>query len=89
MEEFEDDVISIFIEPPGEDINEQIESVQERLKDRGQESETLIKQRLKRFELELSFKEKIKLVLPSSLSFINEDLKETTNEIDKKIKENL
>ena len=27
MEEFEDNVISIFIEPPGDDINEQIESI--------------------------------------------------------------
>ena len=35
------------------------------------------------------YKEKIKLILPSSLSFINEDLEETTNVINKEIKENL
>ena len=58
MEEFEGEVISIFIEPPGEDINEQIESVQERLKDRGQDSETLIKQRTKRLQLEIEYKDR-------------------------------
>ena len=38
---------------------------------------------IKRFELELSFKEKF------NFSFINEDLKKTTDEINKVIKENL
>jgi len=89
IDDFGEDCLSVFIEPPGINIQEKLESLNERLLNRGGSNETLIKQRLKRFELELSFKEKIKLVLPSSLSFINEDLKETTNEIDKKIKENL
>ena len=80
MEEFEDDVISIFIEPPGEDINEQIESVQERLKDRGQESETLIKQRTKRLQLEMEYKEKF------HFHFVNDDLKKTTDKIEKTIR---
>ena len=80
MEEFEDDVISIFIEPPGEDINKQIESVQERLKDRGQESETLIKQRTKRLQLEMEYKEKF------HFHFVNDDLKKTTDKIEKTIR---
>ena len=83
IEEFEDDVISVFIEPPGMTIPDQVESLNERLTNRGDYNETLIKQRLKRFELELSYKEKF------SFSFINEDLEETTNEIDKIIKENM
>ena len=80
MEEFGDDVISIFIEPPGEDINEQIESVQERLKDRGQDSETLIKQRTKRLQLEMEYKEKF------HFHFVNDDLKKTTDKIEKRIR---
>ena len=83
IEEFEDDVISVFIEPPGMTVPDQIESLNDRLTNRGDYNETLIKQRLKRFELELSYKEKF------SFSFINEDLEETTNEIDKIIKENV
>ena len=83
IEEFDEDVISIFIEPPGINVQDKLESLNERLITRGGYSETLIKQRLKRFELELSFKEKF------NFSFINEDLKDTTNQIDKTIKENL
>ena len=83
IEEFEEDVISIFIEPPGINVQDKLESLNERLVTRGGYSETLIKQRLKRFELELSFKEKF------NFSFINEDLDETTKEIDKVIKENI
>jgi guanylate kinase len=89
IEDFGEQCLSVFIEPPGINIQEKLESLNERLLKRGGSNETLIKQRLKRFELELSYKEKIKLILPSSLSFINEDLEETTNEINKKIKENL
>ena len=83
IEDFEDDVISIFIEPPGINIQDKLESLNDRLLKRGDYNETLIKQRLKRFELELSYKEKF------GFSFINEDLKETTKEINKIIKENL
>jgi len=82
IEEFEDDVVSIFIEPPGINVQDQLESLNDRLTNRGDYNETLIKQRLKRFELELSFKEKF------NFSFINEDLKKTTDEINKVIKEN-
>ena len=83
IEEFEEDVISIFIEPPGINVQDKLESLNERLVTRGGYSETLIKQRLKRFELELSYKEKF------NFSFINEDLNETTEEINKVIKENI
>jgi len=83
IEEFEEDVISIFIEPPGINVQDKLESLNDRLVTRGGYSETLIKQRLKRFELELSYKEKF------NFSFINEDLNETTKEIDEIIKENI
>ena len=83
MEEFEGDVVSIFIEPPGENINEQIESVQERLKDRGHDSETLIKQRTKRLQLEVEYKDKFHHV------FVNDDLKKTTDKIEKTIRRSI
>ena len=83
IEEFEDDLVSIFIEPPGINVQDQLESLNDRLTNRGDYNETLIKQRLKRFELELSFKEKF------NFSFINENLKKTTDEINEVIKENL
>ena len=80
MEEFEENVISIFIEPPGDNIAEQIESIEGRLKDRGHESETLIKQRTKRLQLEIEYKEKFQY------HFVNDDLKETTDKIEKTIR---
>ena len=80
MEEFEGNVISIFIEPPGEDINEQIESIEKRLKERGQDSETLIRQRTKRLQLEIEYKDKFKY------HFVNNNLEETTEEIEKTIR---
>ena len=83
IEEFEDTVVSIFIEPPGLNVQDKLESLNDRLVNRGDYNDTLIKQRLKRFELELSYKEKF------SYSFINEDLKKTTNEINNVIKENI
>ena len=83
MEEFETNVISIFIEPPGEDINEQIEFIEERLKNRGHDSETLIKQRTKRLQLEIEYKEKF------HHHFINDDLNETTDHIEKTIRRNI
>ena len=83
MDEFGEDVISIFIEPPGEDLNEQIETIQQRLKDRGHESETLIKQRTKRLQLEVEYKDKF------DYHFVNDDLKKTTDKIEKTIRRNL
>tara|TARA_Y100001970_G_scaffold294115_1_gene447052 strand:- start:7257 stop:7838 length:582 start_codon:yes stop_codon:yes gene_type:complete len=80
IEEFEDNVISIFIEPPGFNNEEQIETLNDRLKNRGQ-SETLINQRLKRFELEMSYKQKFEY------HFINDNFNKTTDRIEKKIKE--
>ena len=83
IEEFEEDVISIFIEPPGFDNQEKIDTLMERLQKRENSSETLIKQRLKRFELEMEYKEKF------NFSFINDNFEKTTNAIEKKIKEQL
>ncbi len=83
MEEFEENVISIFIEPPGEELADQIESVEKRLKERGQESDTLIKQRTKRLQLEIEYKDKFQY------HFINDDLKKTTDKIEKTIRRNL
>ena len=81
IEEFTDDVISIFVEPPGFDNQEKIDTLTNRLQGRDDQSDTLIKQRLKRFELEMGYKEKF------NLHFINENLDKTTEKIDKKIKE--
>ena len=83
IEEFEEDVISIFIEPPGFDNQEKIDTLMERLQKRENSSETLIKQRLKRFELEMEYKEKF------NFSFINDNFEKTTSAIEKQIKEQL
>ena len=83
IEEFEEDVISIFIEPPGFDNQEKIDTLMERLQKRENSSETLIKQRLKRFELEMDYKEKF------SFTFINDSFEKTTSAIEKKIKEQI
>ncbi len=80
IEEFEENVISIFIEPPGFNNEEQLEILNDRLKKRGQ-SETLINQRLKRFELEMGYKEKFEY------HFINDNFSKTTNKIENQIKE--
>jgi len=82
IEEFVEDIVSIFIEPPGINDIDKKESLSERMQKRG-DNETLIKQRLKRFDFELSFKETF------NFSFVNEDLDEVTNEIEKIIKENI
>jgi len=83
IEEFEEDVISVFIEPPGFDNQEKIDTLMERLQKRENSSETLIKQRLKRFELEMEYKEKF------NFSFINDNFEKTTSAIEKKIKEQI
>lgn len=82
MDEFPDETISIFLEPPGDDIPEQLEILEERLSSRGNEAAKLIKNRLKRFAIEIEFKEKFKYNL------INEDILETVQEVEKIIKEN-
>ena len=79
-EEFEDQAISIFIEPPGEEIPDKILVLEERLIKRGNENATLIKQRLKRFETEMSFKEKF------DYHFTNDNLKKIVLDIDETIK---
>ena len=83
IEEFTDDLISIFIEPPGINDQDKRESLSARMQKRGNTNETLIKQRLKRYDLELSFKEKF------THNFINENLDKTTLKIEKVIKENI
>tara|TARA_B100000902_G_C27266827_1_gene894009 strand:+ start:948 stop:1526 length:579 start_codon:yes stop_codon:yes gene_type:complete len=82
IEEFGEDVLSIFIEPPGFDKEEKIETLMNRLKNRDN-SETLIKQRLKRFDTEMSYKEKF------DCHFTNDNFEKTTDKIEKKIKEQL
>ena len=82
MDEFPDETISVFLEPPGDDIPEQLEVLEERLSMRGNEAAKLIKNRLKRFAIEIEFKEKFKYNL------VNEDILETVIEVEKIIKEN-
>ena len=83
MNEFPDETIGIFIEPPGDDIPEQLEILEERLIERGNEPPKLIKQRLKRFPIEIEYKKDF------DYYFINEDLNETVIEVEKIIKENI
>ena len=83
MDEYPDETIGIFIEPPGDDLSEQLEILEERLTNRGNDPSKLIKQRLKRFPVEIEFKDDFHYHL------INEDLKETVEEVEKIIKENI
>ena len=79
-EEYPDNTILLFIEPPGDNINEQKEALHELLVKRGKEQELAIKHRLKRFETEMQFKEKL------DHSFINKDLNKTVDKVEKLIK---
>ena len=83
MEEYPDESIGIFIEPPGDDVPEKLETLEKRMNKRGNEPAQLIVKRLKRFPLEIEFKEKF------TFHFVNEELDETINDIEKVIKENL
>ena len=83
MNEFPDETIGIFIEPPGDDLPEQLEVLEERLIERGNEPAKLIKQRLKRFPVEIEYKNDF------DYYFVNDDLNETVKEIEKIIKENI
>ena len=83
IEDFEDDVISIFIEPPGMNDADKKESLSDRLQKRGNTNDTLIKQRLKRFDFELSYKEKF------NLTYVNEKLNDAINKVEEFIKENI
>ena len=82
MEEFLDETIGIFIEPPGDDLPEQLEILEERLNQRGNEPPQLIVKRLKRFPLEIEYREKF------MFQFVNDELNETIKDIEKVIKEN-
>ena len=79
-EEYLDQAILIFIEPPGLNVNEQKEALNERLVKRGNEQELAIKHRLKRFETEMEFKEKF------DYHFVNENLNKTVEKVEKLIK---
>ena len=57
MEEFPEDTLTIFIEPPGLNIAEQKIILEDRLRSRGDDQTTQIKNRLKRFEKEMESKE--------------------------------
>ena len=81
MEEYPDESIGIFIEPPGDDLAEQLEILEERLNKRGNEPSKLIKQRLKRFSIEIEYKMDFKY------QFINENLDETVKVIEQIIME--
>ncbi len=83
MEEFPDETIGIFIEPPGDNLPEQLEVLEERLNQRGNVPTQLITKRLKRFPLEIEYKEKF------MFHFVNEVLNETIKDIENVIKENL
>ena len=83
MEEFPEDTLSIFIEPPGLNIAEQKITLEDRLRSRGDDQTTQIKNRLKRFEKEMESKEYF------DLHYINENLKETINLIEKDIKKRI
>ena len=83
MEEFSDETIGIFIEPPGDDLPEQLEILEERLNQRGKEPPQLIVKRLKRFPLEIEYKDKF------MFHFVNETLDETIKDVEKMIKENV
>ena len=79
-EEYPDQTVLLFIEPPGDNLNEQKEALNERLVKRGNEQELAIKHRLKRFETEMQFKDKF------DYSFVNKDLKKTVEKVEKLIK---
>ena len=83
LEDFPDETISFFIEPPGETIAEQVEILEDRLTKRGKESATLIKRRLKRLSLEIEYKDKFDHVI------INYDVDQATQEIENIIKEKI
>ena len=83
MDEYPDETLGIFIAPPGDDLPEQLEILEERLNKRGNEPSKLIKQRLKRYPIEIEFKDDF------HHQFINEELKDTVSEIEKIIKENI
>jgi len=80
QEEYPDNTLLLFIEPPGDNINEQKEALNERLVNRGNEQELAIKHRLKRFETEMEFKEKFDYM------FVNENLDKTIQKVEKLIK---
>ena len=85
INDFTDQCISFFVEPPGDDLPEKLEVLEERLKQRGNENITLINRRLQRVSKELEFKEKEIF----QYYIINEDIKLATEQIESIIKENL
>ena len=80
QEEHPEETLLIFIEPPGLNIIEQKEALNDRLVKRGNEQELAIKHRLKRFETEMEFKEKF------DHHFVNENLNKAIDKVEKLIK---
>ena len=83
IEEYEENCITFFVEPRGDNLAEKLEVLEERLNLRGNENSTLVNRRLQRVAKELEFKEKFQHHI------VNEDLKEATNEIESIIKEKI
>ena len=83
IEEYEENCITFFVEPPGDNLAEKLEVLEERLNLRGNENSTLVNRRLQRVAKELEFKEKFQHHI------VNEDLNEATNEIESIIKEKI
>ena len=83
VEEFPEQSLSIFIEPPGINDSDKKELLLERMISRGYQNETLYKQRLRRFEFEIGF------ITKFSHSFINDNLNKTIIKIEKLIKEEI
>ena len=85
INEFKDQCLSFFVEPPGDDLPEKLEILEERLQKRGNENSTIIKRRLQRVSKELEFKDKDIF----QYQIINEDIISATEQIESIIKENL
>ena len=78
---FSNDSMTIFIEPPGNDINEKISILWDRLKLRNCESDKIITKRLERFKEEMKYKKLYQHI------FINKDLMKMVEKIEDLIKE--
>ena len=83
FKKFNNDSMTIFIEPPGNDINEKISILWDRIKLRNCESDEIIKKRLLRFKEEMQYKELYQYV------FVNKDLTVIVKKIEDLIKEKI
>lgn len=83
IEEYPDQCMSFFVEPPGDNLAEKLEILEARLQGRGNENSTIISRRLQRVAKELEYMELFQYQI------INEDIKLATEEIETIIKESL